>query len=614
LNKLLPFLAFSIILVSLGTVLNAEAGGGGVNWTIPGDITVVSDVPPNVVFIVTAVPADRPGDGPIAGVTCVPSSGNLFPFGSTTVTCTVPDPDGRGSHSITFVVTVTSTGPPEPCPVNGEGTAGRFILSLFVPEMFRAYGGGDPIPCADLSITKSDNIDPVEVGTNLSYTITVTNNGPITTQGVVVTDTLPFDVSFVSTTGCDEDPNGVSTCSLGDIASGDSAQYTIEVSVDNPFGIITNTATVSSQTELINTDDDTATENTQPCIGNSQTQIDPPSLQLDFILSLLIPEQFRAYGGDIPPDLPPCSTGKSDQGGTAYPDPHLGDPTNRLDAGHDNGFCMNQNCINVRGYFNHFPETTVRQGSTQTFTLLVDCQRGANLCNHFEIAGALPDSKFYEYQWATTVDRQPGTDNWDLTVTNPFGEIGEVTVTVQKIDATFMTATFNVEFLIPGSIGTHDGIGDPQENNRHLHVTVWDSNGGMRNYIFNEGMYVDDIYAYPQIEESFDPVLEYDPLCLNENINKRYTCAFEKVRQGTVENAEKTLLEIHGSMIKNNVDESKSHDYDITPKSNDIELEDRLAYELERAKALFSDRFVVTDDDEFHKYWEIHKQFLEKNS
>jgi len=106
-------------------------------------------------------------------------------------------------------------------------------------------------------------------------------------------------------------------------------------------------------------------------------------------------------------------------------------------------------------------------------------------------------------------------------------------------------------FLIPGSIGTHDGIGYPQENNRHLHVTVWADNGGMSNYIFNEGVYVDDIYAYPQVESLYDNPLVYEQLCLNENPNKRYTCAFDKVRDWTIKNAEDKLKEIYD---KNNYD------------------------------------------------------------
>lgn len=231
-------------------------------------------------------------------------------------------------------------------------------------------------------------------------------------------------------------------------------------------------------------------------------------------------------------------------GNLLYPDPNLGDV--KHGQGHDNGFCMNLNCINVNGLFNHFPVTTIPQGSTQTFTVLVNCPRGANTCNHISLAGALPGADFYDDRWSATVNRQVNSDNWDLTVYNPFGEIGNgVTVTVQSVSQSFVTASFNIPFQIPGSIGTPDGIGNPQENNRHFHVTVWDSHRGSSNYIFNEGIYVDDIYAYPQIETSYEEPLEVKSLCLNENPNKRYTCAFEKVREWTIKNAEKKLEELN---------------------------------------------------------------------
>jgi len=62
--------------------------------------------------------------------------------------------------------------------------------------------------------------------------VTVHNDGPSDAINVVVTDTLPAGVTFVSTAGCAEDPNGVPTCSLGDIAAGGSDSYTITVTVD----------------------------------------------------------------------------------------------------------------------------------------------------------------------------------------------------------------------------------------------------------------------------------------------------------------------------------------------------------------------------------------------
>ena len=173
---------------------------------------------------------------------------------------------------------------------------------------------------------------------------------------------------------------------------------------------------------------------------------------------------------------------------TSYQDPNLGDV--RHGEGHDNGFCMNQNCINVDGFFNHFPETIVPQGSTQTFSLLINCPRGTNTCNHASIEGVLPDSDFYDEQWGVTLDRVPRSNTWETTINNPYGEIGEVTTTVQEVDQSFLAVSYNIEFLIPGSIGTSDGLRVSHENNRFLHVTVWDSNRGLSNYIFNEGVYV----------------------------------------------------------------------------------------------------------------------------
>ncbi len=101
---------------------------------------------------------------------------------------------------------------------------------------------------ADLSITKSDNTDPVIAGSGtITYTVTVNNAGPSDATNVIVTDTLPGGVTFVSTSGCGEDPNGGATCSLGTIAANASKQYTITVSVDaSASGTLTNTASVSS--------------------------------------------------------------------------------------------------------------------------------------------------------------------------------------------------------------------------------------------------------------------------------------------------------------------------------------------------------------------------------
>ena len=126
-----------------------------------------------------------------------------------------------------------------------------------------------------LSIIKTDSTDPVHVGQNLIYTVTVSNGGPSNSTNVQVVDTLPAGVSFISAvasqgTGCNNVANTV-TCDLGTIAPNQSATITITVLVDlalNPGGstIITNTATVTSTEDPQGpqTEEDTAVNNPVP--------------------------------------------------------------------------------------------------------------------------------------------------------------------------------------------------------------------------------------------------------------------------------------------------------------------------------------------------------------
>ncbi|MCL4295825.1 MAG: S8 family serine peptidase [Anaerolineae bacterium] len=101
---------------------------------------------------------------------------------------------------------------------------------------------------ADLAITKSDNPDPVQAGSQLTYTIVVTNNGPATANGVVVTDTLDANTTFVSSSlgaACTHS-SGVVTCNLGGLTPGQSTSFTITVNVSAtaPTGITPGTSAI----------------------------------------------------------------------------------------------------------------------------------------------------------------------------------------------------------------------------------------------------------------------------------------------------------------------------------------------------------------------------------
>src|SRR5439155_21807813 len=82
---------------------------------------------------------------------------------------------------------------------------------------------------ADLAITKSAPAEATS-GTNISYHLVVTNNGPSTSSGGTVTDVLPAQVSFVSAAGC-INTAGTVTCSFGTLVPSSSVSFDIVVHI-----------------------------------------------------------------------------------------------------------------------------------------------------------------------------------------------------------------------------------------------------------------------------------------------------------------------------------------------------------------------------------------------
>jgi uncharacterized repeat protein (TIGR01451 family) len=117
---------------------------------------------------------------------------------------------------------------------------------------------------ADLSVSLTDSPDPVLLGATLTYSLQVSNAGPGAASGVVLTDTLPGDIVFVSAQGsqgsCSESSSHV-TCSLGELAGGAGAAVQIAVQ-PKAAGTITNTATVAANVTDPNPANNTATVTT----------------------------------------------------------------------------------------------------------------------------------------------------------------------------------------------------------------------------------------------------------------------------------------------------------------------------------------------------------------
>ncbi len=237
--------------ISKSDVVDPVIAGDNVTYTITvnnngpqtAENVVLSDNLPSDVTFVSATPDQG---------SCSESNG--------IVTCNLGDVDNNESISVTIVVSTTTSG----TITNNANVSSSTNDSNTNNNIAFEQTVINPIPGADLVVSKIDSNDPVGIGDNITYTITVTNNGPDTAENVILTDNLPDNVTFVSA-GSDQGScilaNSVVTCELGEILSGNSAVVTVEVQTTIE-GTITNNASVTSSTTDPNSNNNSTTEST----------------------------------------------------------------------------------------------------------------------------------------------------------------------------------------------------------------------------------------------------------------------------------------------------------------------------------------------------------------
>ncbi|MCB9296620.1 MAG: DUF11 domain-containing protein [Lewinellaceae bacterium] len=199
-----------------------------------------------------------------SGYTYVSNTASQGTYNNATGVWTVATLAAGGSATLTLTATVRATGDymnlaqvtaqdqpdADSAPGNGVDTDGDGNV-VDDPGDEDDGDGQDVVPGAlvDLELEKSVNNAAPQVGSNVTFTVALSNQGPSAATGVAVTDQLPSGYTYVSSTASQGTyASGTGLWSVGTLAAGGSATLTITATV-NVSGSYLNLAEVTAQNE-----------------------------------------------------------------------------------------------------------------------------------------------------------------------------------------------------------------------------------------------------------------------------------------------------------------------------------------------------------------------------
>ncbi|HEU5089706.1 MAG TPA: DUF11 domain-containing protein, partial [Roseiflexaceae bacterium] len=242
----------------------------------------VTDLLPTELTFVSATPSQ----GSYTSATGLWNVGSLANGATATlqIVATVTQPG-----SISNSATITASDQPDPDSTNNTSTATMFGHQ------------------ADLAITKTvDNATP-NVGTNVTFTVQVGNNGPSTATGVEATDLLPAGLAFVSANPAAAYDSATGIWTVDSVDAGASATLQIVASVTQP-GAITNSATIS------------AVDQPDPDSTNNNASVTVTGQQADLAITKSASTATASIGANVTFSIQVSNNGPSDAGGVVVSD------------------------------------------------------------------------------------------------------------------------------------------------------------------------------------------------------------------------------------------------------------------------------------------------------
>jgi uncharacterized repeat protein (TIGR01451 family) len=232
----------AVATADLSVGVRASSSGVTAGQLVNYQITVANagPVPATAVTLQNALPA---------GATFVSASGGAVPQNGVV---TIPVSDLPVGAAVSFTVTVRTTtagtlvnsasahgSEVDPAPADNSDSATTSVTAA-------------PAPLPDLAVMVSGAPNPVNLGGNLTYTVTVTNRSATTATGVVVSNALPVGVSFVSvdsSQGTTATTEGVVVGQLGSLLGGAFASLNIVAVPTNSDVVIDRASVTSAETD-----------------------------------------------------------------------------------------------------------------------------------------------------------------------------------------------------------------------------------------------------------------------------------------------------------------------------------------------------------------------------
>ncbi|WP_300372447.1 choice-of-anchor A family protein [Nocardioides sp.] len=226
----------SLNVFTLTTAQAADlAAGKHVGYQVPGGATTIINVPGTSVSLAGQMWDVSSGASQVNDAVMASYPGIIWNFPDAT-TLTMGYGSAWGGHILAprAAFTVSAVGH-----TIGQVIAKSFSSNFETHQNLLPSSSCVPPPpptpgTPDVTITKSASTATPLGGATFTYTLTATNVGDADATGVVVHDTLPAGVTFVSATAPCTQSTGVVTCNVGNLAAGASATVTITVTA-NPI-------------------------------------------------------------------------------------------------------------------------------------------------------------------------------------------------------------------------------------------------------------------------------------------------------------------------------------------------------------------------------------------